>query len=419
MFFTILSSSVLALSTLLGACTGPPPLIPTDSGEQPPPPLTEPGHPAAASYTGQDTSVQIQTLTATGSPQASTQPDPAEPTSHLHATVAIKPHTHSFGALSPSSSQLAAATPAATHQPQALQLIPPPAASSQQGDESRLTLSAKPQSTATAEAAAELTHDAASPAQRFTYTAGPGTQCGVIYPDMREIGTPILRKVLQHQPANILDPSARAIATDTKTMLLNMMSHPTRPIHPLAFFATIKHFESSAHIRSWGWYDFLFFGHLCTSGECSGYFQVDVQIEPDWSLNDICGMDGLDILGLKGGPDFCAALFWWLKGDNGRKCNQLSAGAENPCRSPGYVWDVSVFAQAYRAYGQANQWANYGIHNSWGRAYTGGWVDGEYFMGYENCAAAHYENNLTPASRIRLAVADFAAKINLEPAKVP
>lgn len=404
MFMARLSPALLAISILLEACTGPPPLEPTSAAEQAPALRTsEPDQPQPSS---QDGSAHTQTLAATSVHQTSAHTYPAA--SRLSTAVAIKHHTHSFAHSSPQIER----APSSTGQTLAMQLIPPPAAAD--GDEPWQARSSRIPIGPATDATAELATATTTPTQTFAYTPGHGTQCGVIYPDMREIGTPILRKVLWHQPGDILNPSARAIATDTKTMLLNMMSHPTRPIHPLAFFATIKHFESSAHIRSWGWYDFLFFGHLCTSGECSGYFQVDVQLEPAWSLDDICGMDGLDILGLKGGPDFCAALFWWLKGDSGRKCAQLGSGSANPCNSPGYVWDVSVFAQAYRAYGQANQWGQYGIHDSWGRAYTGGWVNHEYFMGYENCAAAYYATDRTPAPLISQAVAAFAAEINLE-----
>ena len=253
----------------------------------------------------------------------------------------------------------------------------------------------------------------------FTYTQGSGTQCGKIYPDMRAVGTPIFRHILAKDPQEITNTTAQGIAIDTKTMLLNMMASPTRPIHPLAFFATIKHFESSADTHRWGWSDFNYFGHLCTSGECSGYFQVDVNIEPDWSLNGICGTKGLDILNMKGGPDFCAALFWWMKGANGHKCTQLGSRESNPCRTPGYTWDVTLFADAYRAYGQANQWAKYGISDSWGRAYSGGWVNGDYFTGYENCAAAYHENLVTPAELIKQSVQAFAIDIGLDLAPSP
>ena len=259
-----------------------------------------------------------------------------------------------------------------------------------------------------------LASQANTSTSNFTYTQGSGTQCGKIYPDMRAVGTPIFRHILAKDPLEITNRTAQGIAIDTKTMLLNMMASPNRPIHPLAFFATIKHFESSADTHQWGWSDFNYFGHLCTSGECSGYFQVDVNLEPDWSLNGICGAEGLDVLNMKGGPDFCAALFWWMKGANGHKCSQLGTRESNPCRTPGYTWDVALFADAYRAYGQANQWAKYGISDSWGRAYSGGWVNGGYFKGYENCAAAYHKDLVTPAELIRQSVQAFATDIGLE-----
>ena len=249
----------------------------------------------------------------------------------------------------------------------------------------------------------------------FSYQAGEGTQCGKIYPDMRAVGTPIFQKLMSLDRSTITNQTAYEVAVHTETMLRNMMASEQRPIHPLAFFATIKHFESSSHISGWGWEDFGFFGHLCTSGVCSGYFQVDVGLEHEWSLSGVCGKGGLDLLGMKGGPDFCAALFWWLKGDSGRKCTRLVSGQTNPCRDAGYVWDVKVFERAFLVYGQANQWSDYGIYDTWGRAYSGGWVGGRYFRGYENCATSYHQDSLAPDDLVRKSVTDFAFKIGVVP----
>lgn len=249
----------------------------------------------------------------------------------------------------------------------------------------------------------------------YSYQAGEGTQCGKIYPDMRSVGTPIFQKLMSLDRSAITNQTAYEVAVHTETMLRNMMASEQRPIHPLAFFATIKHFESSSHISGWGWEDFGFFGHLCTSGVCSGYFQVDVGLEHEWSLSGVCGKGGLDLLGMKGGPDFCAALFWWLKGDSGRKCTRLVSGQTNPCRDAGYVWDVKVFERAFLVYGQANQWSDYGIYDTWGRAYSGGWVGSRYFRGYENCATSYHQDSLAPDDLVRKAVTDFAFKIGVVP----
>ena len=240
-------------------------------------------------------------------------------------------------------------------------------------------------------------------------------QCSHIYPDMLEVSTPILSSVMALDTDEIYDEIGRKTARGSQIMLRNMVNS-SRPIHPVAFFSTIKHFESSGLIDEWGYWDFGFTSNLCLSWECSGYFQVDVRIEPDWSLDHVCGEDGLNILGLKGGPDFCAALFWWTQAAYGSKCRGLSTHqGGNPCWDPGYNWTVHTFETGYKVYDQHNQWAHLGVHDSWGRAYTGGMVAGEYFMGYENCAAAYHHHKPTPENHIRRAVADFAKNIGITP----
>lgn len=236
-------------------------------------------------------------------------------------------------------------------------------------------------------------------------------QCARIYPDMLEVGTPLLSTVMSLDPDSIRDEVARDTARGSQIMIKNMVSS-SRPIHPIAFFSTIKHFESPNSLNRWGYWDFEFTSTLCVSWECSGYFQVDVRIEPDWSLDHVCGPDGMKILGKKGGPDFCAALFWWTQAANGSKCRHLQ-GQGNPCWDQNYDWKVSTFESAYKVYDQLNQWARYGIYDSWGRAYTGGMVNHEYFMGYENCAAQHYAHEPTPESSIKKAVAQFASDIGI------
>lgn len=237
-------------------------------------------------------------------------------------------------------------------------------------------------------------------------------QCSLIYPDMLKVATPIFRSVMALNPSAIPDHIGRRTAQGTQIMLANMISS-ARPIHPVAFFSTIKHFESPGHTHGWGHWDFRFTSTHCLSWECSGYFQVDVHIEPDWSLEHVCGKNGLDILGMKGGPDFCAALFWWTQAANGTKCQHLAApSGVNPCWDEGYNWDVGTFEAGYLAYGQGNQW---GIYDTWGRAYSGGMVGGKYFMGYENCAAQYYVAAPTPKESIKKAVLDFARTIGFHP----
>lgn len=295
----------------------------------------------------------------------------------------------------------------------AVNLIQPPPETTKPLNFVSVTSSAPPRPPSLDEDSSEMISHHLNPDVSFEFTPGTGPQCGYIYPDIREVGLPIFKQIIAKDVNTMTNASAQKVARHTKTMLANMMANTIRPIHPLAFFATIKHFESSTHRHSWGWYDFGFYGHLCTSGTCSGYFQVDVGLEPAWSLEGICGSEGLDILGLKGGPDFCAALFWWLEAENGQKCSRMGYNGSNPCLSPGYVWDVSVFERAYLVYGQENQWAKYGIQDSWGRAYSGGWVGGEYFIGYENCASSYHQNEITPASWVQKSVQIFADSIGM------
>ena len=111
----------------------------------------------------------------------------------------------------------------------------------------------------------------------------------------------------------------------------------------------------------------------------------------------------------------CSSLFWWLKGAGGSKCRKLVNGRGNPCRDEGFVWDVSVFEQAYLAYGQKNQWQQYNIRDTWGRAYSGGLVNGKYFLGYENCAASYFAEELSPSHQIKSAVRKFSEDVGLAP----
>ena len=241
--------------------------------------------------------------------------------------------------------------------------------------------------------------------------------CGQIYPDVLKVSIPVLKTVISRLENNrITNNKAKYIANGTKQMLLNMTSDRERPIHPAAFFAVIKHFESSNHSSLWGINEPLFFSEHCTSYRCTGYFQVDVDIEHEWSLNNICGDKGLGLLGIKGGPDFCAALFWWIKAEGGHKCSRLVGyNKGNPCMDQNYNWDEYTFSYGHKAYGQGNQWARHGIYDSWTRAYIGGMVGGSYHMGYENCAASYHQHARVPSSQIKQSVYRYLEDIGLNP----
>ncbi|MCY4443941.1 MAG: hypothetical protein OXC44_03975 [Proteobacteria bacterium] len=247
----------------------------------------------------------------------------------------------------------------------------------------------------------------------YEATIKKNTQCGVIYPNLERVATPILRNVMSLDVDDIYDYAAKDVVRGTQTMLANMMADPEWPIHPLAFFATIKHFESSNRTTQWGYWNFNFFSRHCSSGVCSGYFQVDVDLEKDWSLTEVCGKNGLNVLGLEGGPDFCSILFWWTKAAGTTKCKNMG-GAGNPCLDKGYAWNINTFKRGHLTYGQGNQWHSYGIHDPWKHAYVGGMLNGSYFTGYENCAAKHYAYSTTPQQRIRQAVDDFAQAIGFQ-----
>lgn len=250
----------------------------------------------------------------------------------------------------------------------------------------------------------------------YEFQTGSSMQCRKVYPNMQAVSLPVLQKIFSLNPSEVQNKIAADVLKHARIMFTNMMSDPERPVHPLAFMAMVKHFESSDHIQEWGVHDFRFFSPHCNSGTCSGYFQVDVKLERDWSLEGVCGVQGLDVLGMTGGPDVCSFLYWWLHAGGKSKCKKLVRGYANPCRDKGYIWDVTVFERAYLAYGQLNQWRHHGIYDSWGRAYSGGWVGDSYFRGYENCAAVYHQDEAAPASLVRRSVAVFAKNIGIIPA---
>ena len=283
-----------------------------------------------------------------------------------------------------------------------------------------------------------------------------------------------------------LNPDARTRKTilESIRMLLNIMGDdgttnlPDRPLHPAAFFSVIRDFEAN---KSDKWSHQNYFGVTTNNcgpkknrRTCYGMFQIDlIDLGGDSvsRLKQMCGSAGLGFLNHTnpaGALDFCAALQWW---NGGQKCSnlrihmdhvldnqiptetgdiicvpqsQVYSKPENPCNRPHTPWSPQTFAYGYYcAYVQHNQWKQYGIYDTWGRAYTGfnttgissSIPDDQEVKGYEYCAVKRYLKRLKAANKcieggddfvvtsrppppqlIRASVADFACKIGLLPA---
>jgi hypothetical protein len=205
---------------------------------------------------------------------------------------------------------------------------------------------------------------------------GKTQRCTVVLPQVEKVSLPIFRKVYefaqksetQKLPQNKIAKAAHKVAISTQTMLNNMMLSQTEPIHPLAFFSMVKDFESAADL-TWSQVDSsgaarYFKTANCTSGECFGMFQVDVKQEPDFQQGAICKGEGLGIWEMKGGADFCAALFWWTLGGGETKCEAI-ASRGNPCLDKDYPWTLEMVNFGRKAYVQEAQWGS----NSWKENY--------------------------------------------------
>lgn len=194
-------------------------------------------------------------------------------------------------------------------------------------------------------------------------TNGQVARCGTILPNMDKVLTPLLKKIVQYNKdypdvaGSEVEKRASKVAKHTVQMLRNLMRSPDEPIHPLAFFAMVKDFESSTN-TNWGQGGVhnAFRTGNCLSGECYGLFQVDVLTEGSaWGGGSFCQSGGLNIWNTYGGPDTCAALFWWTLGENGTKCDRVTNGGANPCTQPNYSWTLENVNDARWAYQQAAQ----------------------------------------------------------------
>jgi len=198
----------------------------------------------------------------------------------------------------------------------------------------------------------------------------------VILPSVEKAAIASLRKMVTYKGS---EPMARAVSQNTVKMLNNMMRHPTYPIHPVAFYAAVKDFESAGSLnwsnKSGSGISYFRTGN-CTSGECFGLFQVDVRLESTWRGGAFCQSQGLNLWTTTvGGADFCATQFWWTMADGGQKCAALSNYRSNPCTSSNYTWTLNEVRKGRAAYVQAIQpgWDNRAweeMYSNYERCYT-------------------------------------------------
>ena len=270
-----------------------------------------------------------------------------------------------------------------------------------------------------------------------------------------ETSIEVFSQVLRARPTedNIY---AHKIVKYTPILLKNLMRHPQYPIHPAAFLATIKDLETGSNVYQWGRDDFrcrtpnmcsnkCFYDEDCerfcergkqtiaekqkclkecsNSGvtcddKCYGMFQVDPEIENlrlgsdvgseheyvlwprsliAWDYQKVCGDDGLGLIGLEGGPDYCALLFWLFVGEGGQKCTRFGRPADkyieevngeevtrhrNPCKDEGYTWTLHNVGRGPDAYQQHQS-----RQDAWIRKYMGFFdSNNKVVYGYEHCA---------------------------------
>ena len=208
---------------------------------------------------------------------------------------------------------------------------------------------------------------------------GSQLRCTHIYPSVQKTSISVLSRILSKFYKEQYDSLAINLADSVISMLKNMTANKNDPIHPGAFFSMIKDFESSGDINNWANGNFGFFSPFCTSGLCSGYFQVDVEISSNWDIDGICGKQGLDILEIVGGADYCA-LFYWMLSSSLNNCSRFKSDI-NICLADNYQWHVDDFAKGYKIYGQTPQWGE----DSWKKMYQGFYQENEFIRGYRSC----------------------------------
>ena len=312
-------------------------------------------------------------------------------------------------------------------------------------------------------------------------------------PGVYETSIAAFKQVMRSNPDPKTNPYAYEIAQFTPTLLRNLMRDPEYPIHPAAFLSVVKDFETGTNLFEWGVDDFMcrtpgmcqnkcFHDGDCTricerSGQhlggrekclqsckihgkvcddrCYGLFQVDPEIENlrlgkdvgsdhpfvlwdkdfiSWDFEKVCGEKGLGLIGITGGPDYCALLFWLFVGESHLKCTRFAGASEhktqvvdgqtktvyrNPCKDEGYAWSLKNIARGPEAYQQYQMDAE-----AWKKKYMGFISDDkEVVYGYEHCAVNGYKNHdpyasgelLVPISVRQAAVLDYACKVGVMP----
>ncbi|MCY4380278.1 MAG: hypothetical protein OXC40_01740 [Proteobacteria bacterium] len=288
---------------------------------------------------------------------------------------------------------------------------------------------------------------------------------------------------------------ALEIVKYTPIFLQNLMRNENFPIHPAAFLAVIKDYETGNNIFEWGNEQFrchtpgmcqnkCFYDDDCPrycqlrysdkteltacsktcqqknkicSDHCYGLFQVDPEIEnlrlgsdvgskrelvlwpPDlipWDFQKICGKSGLDVIGIEGGPDYCALLFWLFIGEGNRKCERFAledvdqftvvTGGKNttkyrnPCKDEGYSWSLKNITLGPDAYQQAQK-----SPDAWVTKYRGYYNRklGKIVHGYEQCAVSGFldynpfiqQTVSIPSDVLRASVLDYGCQIGVLP----
>lgn len=230
-------------------------------------------------------------------------------------------------------------------------------------------------------------------------SGGQPLRCGTILPSVENAAIKSLSAMVKYNKNGGQNAMARTVSQGTVTMLENMMRHPSKPIHPIAFYAAVKDFETAASLewasKSGGNVRYFTTGN-CTSGQCFGLYQVDVKLESAWKGGSFCQSDGLNLWSTTtGGPDFCAAQFWWTVAEGGRKCESLSGSSANPCTDSNYTWTLNEVRRGRAAYVQA-------IQDGWN---SNAWA--EMYQNYEKC--------YTDKKPLLKAIAEFRVAVGLAP----
>lgn len=110
-------------------------------------------------------------------------------------------------------------------------------------------------------------------------------RCGTILPSVDKILTEYFKQIVLHAKNNPgSQMRSRVLARQTVTMIKNMTLDKANPIHPVAFFAMVKDFESGTNMN-WGQggVSSTFIGGNCGPVTCYSLFQTDVLGDGNWA----------------------------------------------------------------------------------------------------------------------------------------